>query len=199
MIRAIVTDPLNTDVLTIQEVDAPKAQPWEAIVQVQAVSLNRGEVKEALEKKTGFRPGWDFSGTVIAQAANGAGPQAGSRVVGLLPMGAWSEQIAAPVSMLAEIPNRVSFAEAATLPVAGLTALYSLRKAGMLLGKRILITGSTGGVGHFAHQLAAQSGAFAAGTASTEEKADLSGRLELMKCSLAKPESLRPENLAPMI
>jgi len=173
MIRAIVTDPHAADFFTIKEVEAPVAQAWEAIVQVQAVSLNRGEVKDALESGKIARPGWDFSGTVIAQASNGAGPRSGARVVGLLPMGAWSEQVAAPVSMLAEIPDEVSFAEAATLPVAGLTALYALRKGGLLLGKRILITGSTGGVGLFAHQLAAQSGAFAVGTASTEEKEQL--------------------------
>ncbi|MNZ64341.1 alcohol dehydrogenase [compost metagenome] len=88
-------------------------------------------------------------------------------------MGAWSEQVAATVSMLAEIPEKLNFTEAATLPVAGLTALYALRKGGMLLGQRIFITGSTGGVGLFAHQLAAQSGAFVVGTASTEEKAQL--------------------------
>lgn len=142
-------------------------------MQVHAVSLNRGEVKDAKDKGTSYRPGWDFAGTVIEQAKNGTGPTVGSRVVGLLPMGAWSEQVATPASMLAEIPDQVAFAQAATLPVAGLTGLYALRKGGMLLGKRVLITGSTGGVGLFAHQLAAQSGAFTVGTARSEEKATL--------------------------
>lgn len=171
--RAIVTDPSAPEFFTIKEVEAPKAQPWEAIVQVKAISLNRGEVKDAIDHGEMARPGWDFAGTVIEQAANGLGPKQGSRVVGLLPAGAWSEQVAAPVSMLAEIPDEVDFAKAATLPVAGLTALNALRKGGMLLGKRIFVTGSTGGVGLFAHQLAALSGAFAVGTASTEEKAKL--------------------------
>ncbi len=67
--------------------------------------------------------------------------------------------------MLAEIPTNVTFAQAATLPVAGLTALYALDKGGLLLHKRVLITGSTGGVGLFAHQLARQSGAYVVGTA----------------------------------
>ncbi|MFB5678155.1 zinc-binding dehydrogenase [Paenibacillus terreus] len=173
MIRAIAVDPLAPSHLAFKEVDAPLAQPWEALVQVKAVSLNRGEVKDAKDQEASSRPGWDFAGIVIDPAKNGAGPQKGARVVGLLPMGAWSEQVAAPVSMLAEIPDKLTFAEAATLPVAGLTALNALRKGGMLLGKRIFITGSTGGVGLFAHQLAAQSGAFVVGTASTEEKAKL--------------------------
>ncbi|MDP4097789.1 zinc-binding dehydrogenase [Paenibacillus sp. P96] len=173
MIRAITVDPLAPLHLAFKEVDAPQAQPWEALVQVKAVSLNRGEVKDAKEQEASSRPGWDFAGIVIEPAKTGAGPQKGARVVGLLPLGAWSEQVAAPVSMLAEIPDELTFAEAATLPVAGLTALYALRKGGMLLGKRIFITGSTGGVGLFAHQLAAQSGAFVVGTASTEDKAKL--------------------------
>jgi NADPH:quinone reductase-like Zn-dependent oxidoreductase len=173
MIRAIAVDPHASANLAFKEVDAPQAQPWEALVQVKAVSLNRGEVKDAKDQEPSYRPGWDFAGIVIKPAKNGAGPQEGTRVVGLLPMGAWSEQVAAPVSMLAEIPDKLTFAEAATLPVSGLTALYALRKGGMLLGKRIFITGSTGGVGLFAHQLASQSGAFVVGTASTEEKARL--------------------------
>ncbi|WP_019912393.1 zinc-binding dehydrogenase [Paenibacillus sp. HW567] len=171
MIRAIVVDPLAPSHLALKEVDAPQAQPWEALVQVKAVSLNRGEVIDAKDQEVSSRPGWDFAGIVIEPAKSGAGPQKGARVVGLLPMGAWSEQVAAPVSMLTEIPDKLTLTEAATLPVAGLTALNALRKGGMLLGKRIFITGSTGGVGLFTHQLAAQSGAFVVGTASTEEKA----------------------------
>lgn len=173
MIRAIVVDPLKPSHLAIQEVEAPQAQPWEALVQVKAVSLNRGEVKDAKDQVASSRVGWDFAGIVIEPAKNGVGPQKGARVVGLLPIGAWSEQVAAPVSMLAEIPDNLTFTEAATLPVAGLSALNALRKGGMLLGKRIFITGSSGGVGLFAHQLAAMSGAFVVGTASTEEKAVL--------------------------
>lgn len=173
MIRTIVVDPHAPSHLAFKEVDAPQPKPWEALVQVKAVSLNRGEVSDAINQEISSRPGWDFAGIVIEPAENGAGPQKGARVVGLLPMGAWSEQVAAPVSLLAEIPDKLTFTEAATLPVAGLTALYALRKGGMLLGKRIFITGSSGGVGLFAHQLAVQSGAYVVGTASTEEKAEL--------------------------
>lgn len=171
MIRAIVVDPLVPSHLAIKEVDAPQAQPWEALVQVKAVSLNRGEVSDAKDQEASSRPGWDFAGIVIEPAQNGAGPQKGARVAGLLQRGAWSEQVAAPVTMLTEIPDKLTYTEAATLPVAGLTALNALRKGGMLLGKRIFITGSTGGVGLITHQLAALSGAFTAGIASTEEKA----------------------------
>ena len=55
---------------------------------------------------------------------------------------------------LAELPDKVTFSQAATFPVAGLTALHALGKGGPLLGKRVLVTGATGGVGDFAVQLA---------------------------------------------
>ncbi|PWU69983.1 zinc-binding dehydrogenase [Gracilibacillus dipsosauri] len=173
MIRAVVTDKLASGHLTIQEVSAPHPKPWEAMVEVRAFSLNRGEVTNAKTQEEQMRPGWDFSGIVIEQAKSGEGPRKGSRVVGLLPSGSWAEKVAVPVNFIAEIPDTVSYAQAATLPVAGLSALYTLRKGGMLLGKRILITGSTGGVGLFAHQLASLSGAFNVGIARTEEKANM--------------------------
>jgi NADPH:quinone reductase-like Zn-dependent oxidoreductase len=84
-------------------------------------------------------------------------------VVGLLGAGAWSERVAVPVDALAELPGGVSFEQAATLPVAGLTALYVLEQAGGLLGKNVLITGASGGVGLFACRLARLSGARVAG------------------------------------
>ncbi len=143
------------------------------MVEVRAFSLNRGEVTNAKTQEKQMRPGWDFSGSVIEQAKSGEGPRKGSRVVGLLPSGSWAEKVAVSVNFIAEIPDTVSYAQAATLPVAGLSALYTLRKGGMLLGKRILITGSTGGVGLFAHQLASLSGAFNVGIARTEEKANM--------------------------
>jgi NADPH:quinone reductase-like Zn-dependent oxidoreductase len=72
--------------------------------------------------------------------------------------------VAVPTNQLAELPDNVTFAQAATLPIAGLTALNALEKGGSLLSKRVLITGSTGGVGLFAHQLAKLSGAYVVGT-----------------------------------
>ena len=164
-IHAIVVDPEVRGRLAIKEVEAPQAGPSEAVVQVEAISLNRGEVQSAMEAEAGWRPGWDLAGTVIKQAANGTGPKVGSRVVGSVSTGAWAEQVAVPTTRLGEIPASVTFAQAATLPVAGLTALRALEKGGFLLNKRVLITGSTGGVGLFAHQLARLSGAYVVGTA----------------------------------
>ncbi len=164
-IRAVVVDPEVPGRLAIKEVDAPQFRPSEALVQVATISLNRGEALGAMHFGAGWRPGWDLAGTVLAQAADGTGPKVGSRVVGSVGAGAWAEQVAVPTDRLAELPTSVTFAQAATLPVAGLTALRALEKGGLLLNKRVLITGSTGGVGLFAHQLARLSGAYVVGTA----------------------------------
>ncbi|GHO56369.1 zinc-binding dehydrogenase [Ktedonobacter robiniae] len=164
-IRAIVVDPEVPGRLAIKEVEAPQSGPSEALVQVETISLNRGEVGRVMQAAAGWRPGWDLAGTVIKQAANGAGPKVGSRVVGTVNAGSWAEQVVVPTNRLAELPDRVTFAQAATLPIAGLTALRALEKGGLLLNRRVLITGSTGGVGLFAHQLARRSGAYVVGTA----------------------------------
>src|SRR3989440_12917123 len=164
-IRAIVVDPEVRGRLALKEVEAPQAGPSEALVQVEASSLNRGEVLGAIQAEAGWRPGWDLAGTVIKQAASGTGPKVGSRVAGSVGAGAWAEQVAVPTNRLAEIPASVTFAQAATLPIAGLTALRALEKGGLLLNRRVLITGSTGGVGLFAHQLARLSSAYIVGTA----------------------------------
>src|SRR5579859_2312643 len=140
-IHAIVVDPEVPGRLAIKEVETPQPGPSETLVQVETISLNRGEVGRAMQAAAGWRPGWDLAGTVIKQAANGTGPQVGSRVVGMcMPAGAWAEQVAVPTNMLASIPDKVTFAQASTLPVAGLTALRALEKGGLLLNKRVLIT-----------------------------------------------------------
>ncbi len=158
--KAVVVRPNTPEKLRIEDVDAPKPLPFEALVRVHAVSLNRGEVRRAFgATQPGMRPGWDLAGVVEQPAADGQGLKAGTRVVGFKPSGAWAEQVAVPTNALAALPDTVSFAQAATLPVAGLTALLALKKGGLLLGKRVLVTAATGGVGDFAVSLAAFAGA----------------------------------------
>ncbi|HLL79279.1 MAG TPA: zinc-binding dehydrogenase [Ktedonobacteraceae bacterium] len=158
-IRAVVVDPAVVERLVIREVKYPAALPTESLVRVKAFSLNRGDVHNALNAEAGERPGWDFAGVVEQQASDGSGPCIGARVAGLLSTGSWAEVIAASTDRLAELPESVSFAQAATLPVAGLTALWTLEHRGFLLDRRVLIVGASGGVGLFACQLAKQAGA----------------------------------------
>jgi NADPH:quinone reductase-like Zn-dependent oxidoreductase len=171
-VRAVVVNPSAPGRLALEEVEPPTPKGDEALVRVAAISLNRGEVKGAQSQPAGARPGWDLAGTVAQAAADGSGPQAGGRVVGLLGAGSWAEKVAVPTHFLAELPQNVSFAQAATLPVAGLTALYAVERGEGLLGRRVLVTGASGGVGTFAVQLANLSGADVVGLVRQERSAD---------------------------
>ena len=168
---AVVVDPEAPGRLVIRPVPEPTPDRGEAVVQVRAISLNRGEVRRSGTAAAGWRPGWDFAGVVERAAADGSGPSVGARVVGYLPEGAWAERVAAPKNALAELPDKVTFSQAATFPVAGLTALHALAKGGSLLGHRVLITGATGGVGDFAVQLARLGGAHVTATARRADQA----------------------------
>jgi NADPH:quinone reductase len=142
----------------LAEVADPTPRPDEALVEVRAFSLNRGETRRLETLEPGTVTGWDLAGVVKTQASDG-GPAAGTRVVGLKNAGAWAELAAVPIEHLAELPEGISFEQAAALPVAGLTALRALEVAGFVLNKRVLVTGASGGVGRFAIQLAKLGGA----------------------------------------
>ena len=157
--RAVVVDPEAPGRLVIRPVPEPVPDRGEAVVRVRAISLNRGEVRRSGMAAAGWRPGWDLAGEVERTAADGSGPRVGARVVGLLPEGAWAERVAVPTHALAALPDKVTISQAATFPVAGLTALHALAKGGPLVGRRVLVTGATGGVGDFAVQLARLAGA----------------------------------------
>src|SRR5208282_1156889 len=115
--RAVVVDSKVKGRLAISEVPVPQPAAQQALVRVAAVSLNRGEVRNAVtEAQDGARIGWDLAGVVARAAADGSGPKAGTRVVGLDPIGGWAE-FAAVLTLTLAIPDAVSFADAATLPV----------------------------------------------------------------------------------
>ncbi|HVC53021.1 MAG TPA: zinc-binding dehydrogenase [Stellaceae bacterium] len=175
-IRAIVVDHLAEGRLAIQPVSLRDPDRDEVVVRVTAISLNRGETRRAVQMaEPGWRPGWDFAGVVETEAADGSGPKAGTRVVGILPSGAWAERVNCRSHAVAAVPEAVSDAQAATLPVAGLTALHALRQGGLLLGRKVLINGASGGVGHLACQLAAAAGALVWGHVRRPEMRDAVG------------------------
>ena len=158
--KAIIVNKTAPLKLTFGELPDPQPLPNQTLIKVAAVSLNRGEIayRPAL-LPDGSPLGWDFAGTVEQAARDGSGPQQGTRVVGIAPVNAFAEYVAAGTDQIAALPDAVSFEDAATLPVAALTAYHALWHGGLLLGERVLVTGATGGVGHFAVQLAKLSGA----------------------------------------
>src|SRR6516225_1192178 len=156
---AVVNTPGGSAPVELREVSEPQPAPNEALVEVRAFSLNRGELRLFQVRPEGWRPGQDISGVVLKQAADGSGPEAGKRVVALIDNAGWAERAAVPAHRMAALPQNVRFEDAAALPVAGLTALRTLRHGAPLLGKRVLITGAAGGVGHLATQIATRSGA----------------------------------------
>jgi NADPH:quinone reductase len=154
-VRAVIVDPAAPGKLAIKPVELRDPDREEVAVRVTAISLNRGETQRAVQQaEPEWRPGWDFVGVVETAAADGSGPAPGTRVVGILPSGAWAERVNCRTHAVAPLPAAVGDAEAATLPVAGLTALHALRQGGLLLGRKVLVDGASGGVGHLACQLA---------------------------------------------
>ncbi len=168
---ALVNTPSAPIPVELNEVPEPAPLTGEAIVEVHAFSLNRGELALLANRPEGWRPGQDIAGVVVQPAADGSGPAKGIRVVALVDGAGWSQRVAAPTARMAALPENVSFASAATLPAAGLTALRTLRQGGSLLAQRVLITGAAGGVGSFAVQLAALAGAEVTGVVSHPDRA----------------------------
>jgi NADPH:quinone reductase len=167
---AVVTTPSGSAPVALRDVPEPQPAANEAVVEVRAFSLNRGELRLFQARPEGWRPGQDISGVVVQPAANGSSPKAGDRVVALTDNAGWAERAAVPAHRMAVLPDNVLPEEAAALPVAGLTALRTLRYGAPLLGKRVLITGASGGVGHLATQIAARSGAHVTAVVGNAER-----------------------------
>lgn len=168
--RALLPTGNVKDMVCFADVAEPEPAADEAVIAVEAFSINRGETFLLEAPRQGWRPGKDIAGRVVRAAADGTGPAVGTCVVGHPASRGWAERVAVPVSRLAPIPPNVDATAAAALPLAGLTALRLLRVVGPLAGRQILITGASGGVGHFFVELAAASGADVFAVAATRER-----------------------------
>ncbi|OPG09131.1 zinc-binding dehydrogenase [Microbispora sp. GKU 823] len=158
--RALLVDRSAPAGLRLGEAPDPEPAPHQALVRVTATSLNYGEVRFGIENASdGAVPGWDAAGVVERAAADGSGPAAGTPVVTLGVDGAWAEYRAVDTSHIGTLPENADLGAISTIPVAAGSALRALHRLGPILGRRVLVTGATGGVGRYAVQLARLGGA----------------------------------------
>ncbi|MGC4174219.1 NADP-dependent oxidoreductase [Demequina sp.] len=168
----------DASVLSLSDIDEPNPGPDEVIVEVRAVGLNPVDWKARAGYLEGLihtvfpaTPAWDVAGVVVKLGADTPEFSVGDEVFAyarkdVLSSGTLAERVAVPVRALARKPTSASFEEAAAVPLTGLTALRSVRRANVRAGDRVLIHGGAGGVGSFAIQLAVLAGATVTATAS---------------------------------
>jgi NADPH2:quinone reductase len=177
--------PLGEFALELIDVPEPRPRETDLLVEIRAVGINPGEA--AIRRMRSAEPGgrvilgWEFSGVVVEVGTAVAGFAVGDRVMGTGEMtrdGAWAERLTVDHRVVAKIPDQLSFVDAASLPIGGLTASEALFRdqGGLPRGvDRVLVVGSAGGVGSMATQLLkARTSAFVIGTASRRESREWS-------------------------
>jgi NADPH:quinone reductase-like Zn-dependent oxidoreductase len=159
-------------VLRYQETDRPEPSDGEVLIRVHATSVNPADWKDRrgyMDKPLPRVLGIDVSGTV--ESSRAAGFAEGDEVFGMSASGAYAEYSTASAAAIARKPEGVSHEQAATIPVAGVTAWQALfDRGGLQSGQTALVAGAAGGVGHFAVQFAKVAGARAIGTGSTRNR-----------------------------
>jgi NADPH:quinone reductase-like Zn-dependent oxidoreductase len=180
--KAIVQDVYGSaDVLELRDIEEPVVGENDVLVRVRAAGCGP-DVWHLMTGKPymarpviGFRGpkervrGWDVAGTVEAVGAKVSGFQPGDEVMGVAP-GSFAEHAIAPADKLVRKPARLSFEQAAAVPVSGVTALQAVRdEARVRPGQSVLVVGAAGGVGTFAVQIAKAFGARVTGVASTSK------------------------------
>src|SRR5918993_2561959 len=168
--------------LQLAEVDEPRPEPGEVVIQVQAAALNffdillcRGEYQERPELP--FTPGGEISGTVHEA---GEGMPAGQRVIATppLPRGGYADRVAVPESSVFPIPDPIPFEKAAALPITYQTAHVALHhRAQLKSDETVLVHAGAGGVGSAAIQIARAAGARVFATAGGSEKVEVCKQL----------------------
>jgi NADPH:quinone reductase-like Zn-dependent oxidoreductase len=164
-------------ILALADVPEPEPASNEAVIEVGAYSVNRGETFVLESQSKGWRPGKDIAGVVVQAAADGFGPAVGTRVVAHPPAAGWAERVAVATRQIASLPDEIELTTAAVLPLAGLTALRLIRSMGFLASRRVLITGASGGVGHYFTELAAAQGADLTVVSATPQRGEQLRRL----------------------
>lgn len=168
------------DVLELKEVEPPRAGDGDVLVRVRACGLNAADwhlmradpwlvrVASGLRRPRRAVLGSAVAGVVESVGGGVTGVRSGDEVMAEVQRGGLAELVAVRASAVGPKPASLTFDEAASLPLAGTTALQALRDAGRLrAGQRALVIGASGGVGHLAVQIARSMGAEVAGVTST--------------------------------
>ncbi|WP_194139590.1 NADP-dependent oxidoreductase [Flavobacterium hungaricum] len=170
----------NTDVLQTAEQTKPLIEPNEVLVKIKAFSINpmdwkirKGEMKLMSGSKFPKHTGADFAGIIEAIGSSVSNFKIGDEVFGvvknIMKEGASSEYTAVPSSLVWKKPKNISFAQAASIPIAGTAAVTAIAKMGKINSKTsILVNGATGGFGMFLLQLLKQYGANVTAVTSTK-------------------------------
>jgi synaptic vesicle membrane protein VAT-1 len=196
MLAVYITGPGKPDVVKIKDAPDPEIGAKQALVNIRAAGVNYAEVvvRKGMYPDAPsfpFIPGYEFAGTVEKTCYCGTA-KPGDRVVGVTMFGAQAEYIAIDESQLLPIPDELSFAQAAAIPVNYLTAYYALLRLGNLReNEKILIHSCAGGVGTAAVQLALTKRATIFGTASRDDKLDY-----LCKIGVKHPINYRKTDFA---
>lgn len=169
--KALLATGNSADLVALGDVAEPIPEPQQAVIKVEYFSPNRGETFLLEKPRPNWRPGKDIAGVVVRAAQDGSGPAVGQRVVAHPPALGWAELAAVGTDRIVELPGHVLTKVAAALPLAGLTALRVLRASGDLIGRKVLLTSASGGVGHYIVELAAASGAEITAISATPERA----------------------------
>jgi len=168
----------SEDVLQYEDVSVPEPKAGEVLIKVEAASLNRADLSL---RKGAYRispdqlpviPGRECAGTIEKLGANVSDFKTGQRVVGYPSLGGYAQYAVAKSSEVRPVPDAVTFAQAAALPTAFLTAWFGLKTDGALkAGEWLLVQGGSSGVGTAAIQIAKNWGAKVIATTGSEEKA----------------------------
>ena len=179
--RAIAEDKFGGPV-TLMDLPTPEIGAGEVLIHVRAAGVNPfdwkvadGALKDKKEHRFPMILGFDAAGVVERLGPDVTGLSEGDEVYGYLSKpvmgeGTYAEYVGVPASIVARKPQAVGFAEAAALPMPGLTAMDLVDAVDLKEGETVLVVGATGGVGAYATQLAARRGARVIATTRRENE-----------------------------
>jgi NADPH2:quinone reductase len=173
---AVITALTGPDAVEVREISEPIPDQGHVLVDVEYAGVafpdvlqTRGEYQ--VRPQLPFVPGWELSGTVRNDAG---GFIAGDRVVAMPMSGGFAESVAVPSPMVFPLPDSVSFAKGAALPLNFLTTHFALiRRAQLRPGESVLVHGAAGGLGTAACRMAAAHHARVIAVVSSADKADV--------------------------